>query len=358
MSDVVVIGGGIAGVSAAAYLAESMDVVLLEAESVLAYHTTGRSAALFYPNYGHQSIRPLSHASGRFFSNPEFTDHPLLSPRGVLTLEVLDQHAEVPDEGGERIDADRVRELLPIVSEIVHGGIWQPEPADLDVAAIHQAFVRKLRAHGGIIRSSSRVTSLRHSGGKWRVAAGDDIYDTQIVVNAAGAWADVIAAMAGIRPVGLIPKRRTAFMVEAPEEEAGWPLAHDVDMGFYFKPDGPQLLCSLADETPSEPCDAQAREVDVALAIARINAATTLGIRSVRTQWAGLRTFAPDEGMVIGSAPDSEGFFWLAGQGGTGIQTSPAAGRLLASLVSSGTVPQDLTDAGLNMAQLSPGRFA
>lgn len=354
----VVIGGGIAGVSAAAYLAESLNVVLLEAEPVLAYHTTGRSAALFFPNYGHPSIRPLSHVSGRFFADPEYADHPLLSPRGVLTLEVLDQHAEVPEGGAERLDAAQVRELLPIVSSIVQGGVWQPEPADLDVAAIHQAFVRKLRALGGTIHSSSRVSSLTRSGGRWRVAAGPETYDAAYVVNAAGAWADQVAELARVKPVGLIPKRRTAFMVAAPENGEHWPLTHDVDMSFYFKPDGAQMMCSLADETPSKPCDAQAREIDVALAIARINAATTLAIRSVRTQWAGLRTFAPDDGMVIGPAPEADGFFWLAGQGGTGIQTGPAAGRLLASLVTSASVPEDLAAAGLDMAQLSPERFA
>lgn len=358
MADVVVIGGGIAGVSSAAFLSEAMDVVLLEAEPVLAFHTTGRSAALYYPGYGHASLAPLSDASGGFFRNPEYTDHALLSPRGVLVLERHDQEADVPAGNAVRLDATQTRDLLPVVNDSVLGAIWEPDPMDLDVAGLHQAFVRKLRSNGGVIYTSAPVHSLTRSGGRWSIAHGESSVEATYVVNAAGAWADQVAVMAGLSPVGLTAKRRTAFMVRAPERAESWPLTHDVDVTFYFRPDGVQLMCSLADETPSEPCDAQPREVDVALAIERINAATTLAIRSVGAQWAGLRTFAPDGGMVIGEDPEAEGFFWLAGQGGTGIQTAPAAGRLVAELIVCGSAPADLVNAGLNLQHFSPDRFS
>ncbi|MBK5266657.1 MAG: FAD-binding oxidoreductase [Acidimicrobiia bacterium] len=357
MADVVVIGGGIAGVSAAAYLAQDMDVVLVEAESALAYHATGRSAALYYPGYGHASIHPLSYVSGGFFENPEYSDHPLLSPRGVLTLVFPGQTAMPLSESAQLIDPAAVRRIVSVVNETVEGGIWEPDPMDLDVAGLHQAYVRMLRAAGGTIRTAARVTAIER-GARWRLSIDEDVVEADVVVNAAGAWADEVAAMAGLAKVGLIPKRRTAFMVAAPDGSEKWPLVHDSASSFYFKPDGSQLMCSLADETPSEPCDARPQELDVALAIDRINTATSLGIRSVRSQWAGLRTFAPDGGMVIGEDPAAEGFFWLAGQGGTGIQTAPAAGQLLAGLVRTGAAPGYLTRAGLDVEAFSAARFA
>lgn len=356
MADVVVIGGGIAGISAAAYLAQDRDVVLLEAESALAYHATGRSAALYYPGYGHSSIHPLSYASGHFFEDPEFADHPLLAPRGVLTLLFPGHEAVALGEGAQRLDPQQVGGIVPVVSGTVEAGIWEPDPMDLDVAGVHQAYVRMLRSVGGTIRTSCRVASIEQAV-RWRVTVGDEVLEADVVVNAAGAWADEVAAMAGVVQVGLVPKRRTAFTVAAPDGSEKWPLVHDSAFSFYFKPDGSQLMCSLADETPSEPCDARPREIDVALAIDRINTATSLGIRSVRSQWAGLRTFASDGGMVIGEDPSAEGFFWLAGQGGTGIQTAPAAGQLLAELVRTGAAPESLVTGGLDPAALSPARF-
>ncbi len=356
MTDVVVIGGGIAGVSAAAYLAQDWDVVLLEAESALAYHSTGRSAALYYPGYGHPSIHPLSYASGAFFENPEYSDHPLLSPRGVLTLVFPGQTAMPLGESAQLIDPAAVRGIVSVVSDTVEAGIWEPDPMDLDVAGLHQAYVRMFRAAGGTILTVARVTAIER-GDRWRLSVDGDKIEADVVVNAAGAWADEVAALAGLARVGLIPKRRTAFMVAAPDGSDRWPLVHDSASSFYFKPDGSQLMCSLADETPSEPCDARPQEIDVALAIDRINTATSLGIRSVRSQWAGLRTFASDGGMVIGEDPSAEGFFWLAGQGGTGIQTAPAAGQLLAELVRTGAAPRTLQAAGLDLAAFAPARF-
>ena len=203
----------------------------------------------------------------------------------------------------------------------------------MDVAAIHQGFVRLIRRQHGTIVTGARVTAATHDG-TWHVDTADGSrHAARVVVDAAGAWCDEVARTFGAAPVGLVPKRRTAFMVAAPEDSHRWPLVADPIHTFYFKPDGPQLLCSPADETPSEPCDARPEELDIARAIERINDMTTLGIRSIRSSWAGLRSFVPDGGMVISFDDRIDGFFWLAGQGGTGIQTAPAAGRLAADLI-------------------------
>jgi D-arginine dehydrogenase len=370
-ADVLVIGGGIAGVSAGHHLAASgRNVLLVEAESALARHTTGRSAALFFENYGAGPVRPLTRASRPFLTDPppELVDVPLLSPRGALTIARPDQadHLARVTEEGVRMGAD-VRPLTPseagaIVPELrIHllaGALWEPGAADMDVAAIHQAFVRGMRRAGAEIRTSAPVTALEPvDGGGWRAMCGGEEVHADVVVDAAGAWCDVVAGLAGVRPVGLVPKRRTAFMVPSREEWRLWPLVVDVDHDFYFKPDGVQLLCSLAEETPSEPCDARPEEIDVALAIDRINEATTIGIRSVRSAWAGLRSFVADGAMVIGFDPDAPGFFWLAGQGGTGIQTAPGAGRLAAALVVDGEAPADMVDLGLDPTALAPDRL-
>lgn len=367
--DVVVIGGGIAGVSAAHFVAErGRRVLLVEAESVLAHHTTGRSAALYFENYGHMAIRSLSKASRRFFDAPPvgLADTPLLSPRGALTIARPEQRehfgrvAGDAETTGTRVELLEPAEAVAIVpalrGERLIGALWEPEAADMDVGAIHQAFVRGLRRAGGEVRASSPVTSIRKSPSGWEVETPAFEVTCDVVVNAAGAWCDVVAAMADIAPVGLVPKRRTAFMVPGREEWAGWPLVVDVDHDFYFKPDGAQLLCSLADETPSEPCDAKPEELDVALAIDRINEATTLGIRSVRSAWAGLRSFVPDGAMVIGFEPGAPGFFWLAGQGGTGIQTAPGAGMLAAGLICDGALPPELARFGVDPAPLAVRR--
>lgn len=331
MVDVIVIGGGIAGVSAAAELSESASVVLLEREASLAYHTTGRSAALYFGSYGHPDVVELTRASRAWFDDPPNTDQPVLSERGALTIsftDELDAHRDTTV-----ISAPEAGDLVPALkTDAIRAALWEPDAADMDVAAIHQAYVRQLRSNGGTISTSSPVSGIERVGG-WKVNVDDRTIECDVVVNAAGAWGDQIARLAGVEPVGLTPKRRTAFMVGAPAGSERWPLVTDVDHSFYFKPDGVQLLCSPADETPSEPCDAKPEPVDIALAIERINQVTDLEIRSVRSSWAGLRTFAPDSSMVIGFEPTTTGFFWLTGQGGTGIQTAPAAAQLAAGLI-------------------------
>jgi D-arginine dehydrogenase len=227
------------------------------------------------------------------------------------------------------------------------------------VAAIHQGYVRGARSNGAEIVRNAGVTSLERHGDRWTVATADGrLHRAPVVVDAAGAWADDVAAAAGIERVGLTPLRRSIFMVPSPLGEAsrGFPNCSDVDESFYANPEGAQFLCSPADETPCPPSDAKPDEVEIARAIEAINAATTIGVRSVTSSWAGLRTFAPDRNLVVGEDPTAPGFFWLAGQGGYGIQTSPAAARLGAALVLGEPVPSDLVDRGLDITRLAPRR--
>ena len=364
--DVLVIGGGIAGVSAGYYLAGAgHEAMLVETESRLAYHTTGRSAAVLYESYGVRAVQTLTAASRGFFDDPPdgLVDTPLLRPRAIVLLARPDQMDRLKTEashgvGLEAITPEEVKALVPVMrTELLAGGLIEPQAADLDVAALHQGFVRGMRRAGAIIRPAFPVETLARSGGRWRARAGEVSIIAEVVVNAAGAWADVVAEMAGVRPVGVVPMRRTAFMVPGRPEWSGWPAVVDIDQEWYFKPDGEQLLCSPAEEKPSPPCDARPREVDIALAIDRINQATTLGIRTVRSSWTGLRSFVADRSMVIGFDQDAEGFFWLAGQGGTGIQTAPGAGRLAASLITEGRPPPDQVDLGVALEAFSPARL-
>lgn len=369
VTDFVVIGGGFAGISTAAHLAPHGSVVLLEMESSLAYHTSGRSAAMLVENYGSQGSRPLVRAARPFLENPPVgsVDSPLLSPRGVMWvadasgLEDLEAKAELGRVNGahnEMLDAAGVIERMPAMRpDWVAGGLWEPSGADIDVAALHQAFVRIARSHGAEVIQSSPVTAVeRHSSG-WKVITGDRRISTPVVVNASGAWGDVIATLAGVERLGLQPYRRTAFMVPGSETSASWPMVVETKEQWYLRPDGVQFLCSLAEEVPSEPMDVRPRMEDVALAIERINTATHLEIRTVNSQWTGLRTFSPDRDLVIGEDPTAPGFFWLVGLGGIGVQTSPAYGSLMASLVTGAPLPGNLTAAGVDPDRTSPARF-
>lgn len=370
MTDFVVIGGGIAGVAAAAYLAPHGEVTLLEMESSLAYHTSGRSAAMLVENYGSAGSRPLVKAARPFLENPPegSVDAPLLSDRAVVwvapTGPAMDRLVERAEKGrlqgarSELLDTDGVLEVIPAMERAwVGGGLYEPSGADIDVAALHQAFVRIARANGAVIHTGSPVDAITRVGSRWHVTAGGHTTDSGAVINASGAWGDVIAAIAGVAPIGLQPYRRTAFMVPGSEESAGWPMVVEVDEQFYFRPDGVQFLCSLAEESPSAPTDARPRMEDVALAIERINGATTLDIRTVNSQWAGLRTFSPDRDLVIGEDPTAPGFFWLVGQGGIGMQTSPAYGALIAAMATGGDLPDGFSAAGVDPERTAPDRF-
>jgi len=371
--DFAIIGAGIAGVSAAYHLAPHAKVLILEREQVAAYHTTGRSAALHSETYGSAEIRAITVASGRFYRKPPpgFADHPLLTPRGAVIAGRADQASEMDKAAKEfsslvpsvrRLDLAETLALAPVIRpEVLDGGaIFEPEADDMDVAAIHGGFLKGARAAGGVLRLNAEVTTLERKDGRWRIGLGDgETIVAANVVNASGAWADVVAGLAGAAPVGLVPKRRTAFTFDPP---AGLDIAHlpmiiDLDESFYFKPEVGQFLGSLADETPSPPCDAQPEEIDIATAVDRIETATTLQIRRIKNKWAGLRSFVADKNLVVGYDPAVEGLFWLAGQGGYGIQTGESAGRLAASLALGKGMPSDIAALGVAEAALSPNRF-
>jgi D-arginine dehydrogenase len=368
--DFVIIGAGIAGAAAAYNLALLGRTLLLERESVPGYHTTGRSAAVYTETYGSPGIRALTIDSGRFLRNPPegFADSRLLTQRGVLLLGGDDQRASLERafDTGLRfcpdlrlLDAAQARKLVPVLApEYVAGAVHEPSASDIDVHALHQGFLRGMRARGGRLVTDAEVDSLHRKAGRWTVNWRSGSVEAAIVVNAAGAWADEIATMAGAPPVGLVPKRRTAFTFDPPEGVAieRWPVVIDVDENFYFKPESGRLLGSPADETPSPPCDAQPEEYDIAVAADRIETATTMKIRHLSSKWAGLRSFVHDKTLVIGADDHAEGFYWLAGQGGYGIQTSPAAASCLASLIRTGEIPGSLSDLGLTAEALSPRR--
>lgn len=369
--DVAVIGGGIAGASAAYELSEHGDVVVLEREATCGHHATGRSAAVFTECYGDAVVRRLAIASRRFLSEPpdHFADGPLLTERPLLFVgtdrqrrslaaALDDFRSMVPSV--RRVGADEAAEMCPVLdTAAITGGVLEPHARDLDVHGLHLGYQVAFRRRGGVIRTAAEVTSLRRRGAGWVVTTADSDYLVDTVVNAAGAWCDAVAEMGGVSPVGLVPKRRTAFTFRPPEgmTHRAWPMVIDVEEHWYFKPEGAHLLASPADETPMEPCDVRHDEADVALAIQRIEAVTTLSIRTVDHAWAGLRSFVADHRPVNGWAPDAPGFYWLAGQGGFGIKTAPAMARIAAGLISGNGLPDDLAGSGLTAADLGPLRL-
>ena len=368
--DVAVIGGGIAGASVAATLSQTLRVVVLERESHPGLHSTGRSAALFSEIYGGESIRALSRGSREFLYSPPpgFAESALVRSRETLHIASAEQagrlgdFATLPDVAPaiRRLDGAESRALCPILREgYVVAGALETASADLDVNGLHQGYLRQLRARGGRMLVNAEVNILEHTGSVWRLETPDSIIHADVVINAAGAWADVLARRAGVREIGLQPRRRTALIVDVPAvlEVDAWPMVIDIDERFYFKPDAGALLLSPADETPSEPCDAWPDDLDVAIAVDRVQNATTLEIDRVRRSWAGLRSFVADRTPVVGYAPDAPGFFWLAGQGGYGIQTAPAMATLAAALVRRMAVPQQLVSFGLDARTLRPERL-
>lgn len=364
-ADIIVIGAGIAGASVAAELAASAKVVVLEMEAQAGYHATGRSAAFFAQAYGNAVVRQITRMSEPFFRAPPdgFSDVQLMRPRDCVffgsdrqrkTLRAT--HQESPHL--QAISAEEVRRRVPMVAENqVTGGLLDETGGDLDVDAVLQGFLRKLKLNGGAVVTGARVLSLSRTGNQWGVVTDRATYRAPVIVNAAGAWADSIATLAELKPLGLQPKRRTAVLIDAPAEHEidNWPLMVDVEERFYFKPDAGLLLLSPADETPSHACDAQPEELDIAVAVDRLETLTGRDVPQVKHRWAGLRTFAPDKTFVVGFDPREEGFFWLAGQGGYGVQTAPGLARLAAALVNRSELPEGV-DARLTHA-LSPVRL-
>jgi D-arginine dehydrogenase len=372
--DAVVVGAGIAGASAAAALAERLPrVLLLEREAQPGYHTTGRSAALLTPFYGNEIVRRLNLAGAAFYRAPPegFADAPLLGPRGALYVAREDQREQL------RAEFEAVRPLCPEVRALSGDQAWDlvpalrpghaaaafldPTAADMDVGAILHAFLRRFKALGGTLRTGGEVLALGRGGEGWVVETrGGGAVTAPALVNAAGAWADALAAMAGLAPLGIVPKRRTAILVAPPEgrDPRGWPVVADVGEEWYVKPDAGKLLCSPADETPVEPCDAQPDEYDVAVCVDRVERALDLRVRRVEHKWAGLRCFAPDKTPVAGEDPRAPGFHWLAGQGGYGIMTAPVLAAVTARNVAGGLLPEWLERAGgVDAAALGPARL-
>ncbi len=369
--DFVVIGAGIAGGSVGYALAEHGDVAVLEREDQPGYHSTGRSAAQYTALYGNRAIRALTRLGKAFFDDPPagFTDHPILAPRGalfVVSAQQRDKMRELADFAASEevpvreLSKDETLAMVPVLRpDAFECGLHEPESTDIDVHALHQGYLRGLRARGGKVVTDAEVTGMTYAAGRWNVQSRAGDFSAPIIVNAAGAWADVIAALAGAAPVGLVPKRRTAMLFDPPDglDCAGWPLTIDMDEQWYFKPDAGLLFGSPADETPVAPCDVQPEELDLAIAIDRIETGTSLKIGAIAHRWAGLRSFVADKSLVIGFAPDAKGFFWLAGQGGYGIQTSPAASAAAAGLIVNGCLPDAFDEYGLSPANLSPARL-
>jgi len=347
-TDIIVIGAGIAGASAAAELAADASVVLMEMEPQPGYHATGRSAAYFAAAYGKKVVREFTGCCEGFFRQPPdgFSELELLRPRDCMFFGRADQEAQLrllqqDNPALVPIDSDQVLERVPIFAKgYLQAGLWERRGGDLDVDAILQGYLRLFRRRGGTLLSAHAANSLRRTGGHWQVSAAGTTCQAPVVVNAAGAWADRVASLAGLPALGIRPLRRTALTVAAPAgmDTRSWPNMIDADEAFYFKPEAGHILISPADETPSEPCDAQPEDYDVAVGVDRFERATGLDIRQVVNRWAGLRTFAPDRVFVAGFDPRSEGFFWLAGQGGYGIQSAPALAQLTRYLVQ-GTEP-------------------
>lgn len=370
-AEVAIMGGGVAGASAAAHLALERSAVLIEREDQPGYHASGRSAALFSEAYGNGIVRALSVASRRFLEAPPagFADGRLLSPRGAMHVGDATQAADLAalfDEtrrlvaGMRALTGAQACALVPALRpERVSAAVLEPDARDIDTNALLHGFLRLFRSRGGRVVTRAGIEGISRGGEGWTVDTRAGTVRADVLVNAGGAWADTLAAMAGIAPLGLQPMRRTAFVFEPPPglPVGGWPLVIGAAEDVYFKPDAGLLLGSPADETPCEPCDAQPEELDVAIAVDRIEALADLPVRRIVRRWAGLRTFAPDRTPVVGPDPTEPGFFWLAGQGGYGFQTAPALGRAAASLLSRGELPADLLDLGVTAAALAPGRL-
>lgn len=359
-ADVIVIGGGIAGISAAAELARDASVLVLEAEPQIGYHSTGRSAAVFILNYGNATLRALNRLALPALSGGLLGDT-VLSPRGELlladetSLSALESYVE-GSTGLQRLTPEEACALVPVLRrERIAGAVLEPQALDIDVDRLLQGYARQLRSRGGRIETGQRVQAIARKGGAWRVETAQGAHEAPVLVNAAGAWADVVAGMAGVAKVGLQPLRRSAVMMALPAEvdSAGWPLFASAAEDWYAKPEGARLMISPADEDPVAPQDAWPDDMVLAEGLDRFSQMVDVPLVRPSHSWAGLRSFVPDRTPVVGFAPGAEGFFWLAGQGGYGVQTSPALAAVTRHLVTGGGTE---VDAGV-LAALSPARF-
>ncbi len=360
--DIVIVGAGIAGASLAAEIAAHRSVLLLEAESQPGYHSTGRSAAFWDESYGGPDVQPLTTASGPFLANPpaDFHDGPLMHRRGALHIGTAAQGrlaavmlADFARSGVEIEVADQamVERTVPGIRSEWNQGLWEPACCDIDVAALHAAYLRQAKRLGAQLLCNARLEKAEWRDGHWQIGK----FTASTIVNAAGAWADDVAVAAGIKPLGIQPFRRTIAQLSVePAAPADLPLVIALDGSFYFKPDaGGKLWLSPHDETATPACDAAPEELDVAIAIDRLQQVVDWEVKRVEHKWAGLRSFAPDRLPVIGPDRGNPQFFWLAGQGGFGIQTAPAVAKLAASLL----IEDAQAPAGVNPALYAPMRL-
>lgn len=368
--DVAVIGGGIAGVAIASELAPRARVLLLERESALAYHSSGRSAALYIEPYSNLPVFGLTRGSRDFLLQPPpaFSPVPLATPRGSLTLAPAGQEAlldaflaewQALCPGIVEIEPAAALEAVPVLRPgYVSRAAYDPDVFALDTAAMLQGWRRQLLAHGGREQTGAEVLGLRRRAARWAITTTVGEFHAEVVVNAAGAWAGEIAALAGARALPLTPKRRSAALMAAPEGHRvdRWPVVADASHRFYFKPEAGALMLSPADATPTAACDARPEEMDLALGVARAEEAAALGVRRFLATWAGLRTFLPDAVPAYGWDDEIPGFYWAVGQGGSGFQTAPAAARWAVAEIAGHPAPEDLLQQGLSRAALSPAR--
>lgn len=370
-ADFIVIGGGVAGASAAYRLADHGRTVVLEAESTPGYHTSGRSAALYSKRYKNPAIRGFAAASGDFLEAPPegFAEAPLLTPRGLLIIGREDQAAAVRDQFtpdqiatgvAEKLSVEEARRRVPCLSpDYVAHAMLVPEASDIDVNALHHGFLRYAAKAGAVLETDAPATGLKRVAGKWQVETPKGTFNAPVVVNAAGAWADKVAEMAGLPGLGIAPLRRTCVTFDPPAgvDPHPWPMTMDAEEGFYFKPEAGRLLASPCDEHVSPPTDAQPEELDVAHAVDRVERATNLSVRRLTHRWAGLRCFMPDRLPCVGADPRTDGFVWLAGLGGFGMMTAEALGRAAASAAIKAGLPEDIRAAGVEAATVAPDRF-
>jgi D-arginine dehydrogenase len=368
--DFLIIGAGISGAAAAYELAQLGSATLIEAETTPGYHSTGRSAALYTPNYGGAIVRRINHASGAFLKTPPtgFCEHPLLTPRGSLTVAAPGEEDGLTPilnrsgSGGEveTVAAARALELAPLLRpERVAAAAYEKGVMDIDVATLHQGYLRGFTLRGGHLICGKRVESLDRLNGHWRAIAGDNILSGRVIVNTAGAWAGQVGEMAGAAPIGLVPKRRTAIIVDPPSAMNidAMPAIDYVGSDSYLKPDAGRIMASPGDQTPTEPQDARPDELDMAVLVDWLERETRVSVSRIAHSWAGLRSFVADQTPVVGFDATAPDFFWLAGQGGYGIMMAPALGRATVDLIVSDHLPSDLREGGIEERDLSPARL-
>jgi D-arginine dehydrogenase len=369
-SDFLVIGGGISGAAAAAELALDGKVIVAEMEERPGYHSSGRSAALYTPNYGPAVVRGIIASSTPFYREPTtgFAEHPLLAPRQAVTFVGMGEEDRIdrfmamasPETPLEEISPQRACEMAPLLrKEAVTRAMLDPHVMDMDATAIHQGYLKLFRSRGGALATDQRIVAIERRNGNWRAtSATGTTFESAIIVNAAGAWADEVGQLAGLAPIGLQPKRRTAIVIAGDPDlaPANLPAVDDGATEAYVKPDAGRLMASLGDETPSPACDAQPEDLDMAMIVDWLERNTHLSVRRIEHSWAGLRCFVDDHAPVVGHEPGNDAFFWLAGQGGYGIMLAAALGRITRTLIRDGRLGSADLDNGITELALSPAR--